>query len=278
MVAGGLIGVLGRRNAVRSARLVLNEARFDIPNDMASNGERLLQETVAAAWQRQPLVVLDVGANVGDWSNQLLAILARAGVSGCTLHVIEPAPQTAALLRTRLPRSDGRVSIEIHELALSSREGHQTLYVPEAGAGTSSLHCMTPEQRDNPCNTSVTVTTVDAFCARHGLEEITLCKTDVEGHDLEVLLGASELLASQRIGIWQFEYNWRWVMARRFLRDAFEIADAHGYRLGKLTPHGVEYYPRWSFELESFWEGNYVLCRPDWVERLPRVRWWNDPA
>jgi hypothetical protein len=35
-----------------------------------------------------------------------------------------------------------------------------------------------------------------------------------------------------------------------------------GYSLGKLTPRGVEFYPGWDAELETFVEGNYVACVP----------------
>ena len=60
----------------------------------------------------------------------------------------------------------------------------------------------------------------------------------------------------------QFEYNHRWILGRFFLRDAFELVQAFGYRVGKLTPRGVEFYPGWDPELETFVEGNYVACAP----------------
>ena len=72
----------------------------------------------------------------------------------------------------------------------------------------------------------------------------------------------------------QFEYNHRWVFARAYLRDAFDLLTGLGYRIGKLTPKGVEFYPGWDAELETFVEGNYVACEPRAAEALPAVRWW----
>ena len=65
---------------------------------------------------------------------------------------------------------------------------------------------------------------------------------------------------------------------RSFLRDAFELLGPLGYRLGKLTPHGVEFYPGWDAELETFVEGNYLACVPQVAERLPSVVWWKSAS
>jgi hypothetical protein len=117
-------------------------------------------------------------------------------------------------------------------------------------------------------------TTIDACAEDAGLGQIALVKIDTEGHDLAVLRGARKLLAEHRILAVQFEYNHRWIAARSFLRDAFDLLLPLGYRLGKLTPRGVEFYPGWDAELETFVEGNYVACLPQVAERLPPVAWW----
>jgi hypothetical protein len=103
-----------------------------------------------------------------------------------------------------------------------------------------------------------------------------LVKIDTEGHDLAVLRGARTLLAGQNIAVVQFEYNHRWVYARAFLRDAIGLLAGFGYRVGKLTPKGVEFYPGWDADLETFVEGNYVACAARAAESMPAVRWWKD--
>jgi hypothetical protein len=95
---------------------------------------------------------------------------------------------------------------------------------------------------------------------------------------MAVLRGARKLFAGQHIMAAQFEYNHRWIAARSFLRDAFELLTPLGYRLGKLTPDGVEFYPGWDAELETFVEGNYVACTAMTAERLPSVVWWESVA
>jgi hypothetical protein len=120
----------------------------------------------------------------------------------------------------------------------------------------------------------VATTTLDAFAADAELDHLTLVKIDTEGHDLAVLRGAQKLLAERRISVAQFEYNHRWIDARSFLRDAFDLFALHGYSVGKLTPKGIEFYPSWDAELETFVEGNYVACAAGIADLLPCVPWW----
>jgi hypothetical protein len=120
----------------------------------------------------------------------------------------------------------------------------------------------------------VITSTLDEYAERSEIARFALVKVDAEGHDLAVLRGARGLLAKHRIAVAQFEYNNRWTLGRFFLRDAFELVQAFGYRVGKLTPRGVEFYPGWDAELETFVEGNYLACAPAVAASLPSVPWW----
>ncbi len=116
---------------------------------------------------------------------------------------------------------------------------------------------------------------MECFVHEAGWDRIGLVKIDAEGHDLAVLRGGERLFAWKRVSIVQFEYSIRWVDARCFLRDAFELLQPLGYLIGKLTSKGVEFYPAWEPAGETFIEGNYVACVADIAVDLPSVRWWN---
>ena len=77
------------------------------------------------------------------------------------------------------------------------------------------------------------------------------------------------------IDLIQFEYSFRWINARHFLKDAFDFLIPLGYQIGKVTPQGIEFYEEWQPELESFKEGNYLACRGGLWDSFPKVRWWN---
>lgn len=261
---------VGRRPVVRAARFVLLRARLDVPNDMTTNGEHALQRCVIGLTEPgAPVPVIDVGANVGRWSAALLGAARRAGrLPDIELHAFEPSAHTYR----RLSGALAGCGVAMFQAGLSDRVGPATLHVAGAGAGINSLH--RPDGQAGLRTEEVAVTTLDQHARESGLDSVALVKIDTEGHDLAVLRGARELLAQQRIAVVQFEYNHRWIYGRSFLRDAFELLEPLGYRVGKLTPRGVEFYPCWDADLETFVEGNYIACLPAMAARLPAIAWW----
>jgi FkbM family methyltransferase len=258
----------GRRAVIRASRYVLLRARLDFPNDMTVNGERALQRWALDLAPGRLVHVADVGANVGRWSRSLLAQAAGAGCAhDVRLHAFEPDARAYA----RLEQSLAGTRAALNPVALSDRHGKAAFHVAGLAAGTNSLH----SPLSAPVTTeTVRTSTLDSYAAQAGVTGFALVKIDTEGHDLTVLRGARALLAEQRIAVVQFEYNHRWVYARAFLRDAFDLLAGSGYRVGKLTPKGVEFYPGWDADLETFVEGNYVACAPSVADGMPAVRWW----
>lgn len=254
--------VVGRARLAKLARLVNDEVRLDGENDMAVNGEAIVQK-VARVFAEP--VVLDVGAHYGEWSESLLA---QPGNTP-TLHAFEPSAHSAVKARDAI---GGRG--EVHLFALSDKPGAGSLLIVHEGAGSNSVVPFTDSERPSGEIEHIAFSTVDDFCAEHGIERVTLLKIDAEGHDLAVLRGAEEMLGKRAIDLIQFEYNLRWIDARVFLLDAFQLLEGHSYRLAKVTPRGIETYERWHHELEKFVECNYLAYLPERERDLPTIPWW----
>ena len=259
----------GRRAVIRAARYVLYRARLDYPNDPAVNGEQALQRwALQLIPNGEPVHVADVGANIGLWSRAMLSAAMTAGrAADLRLHAFEPDPRAFAQLAQALEGTPA----SLNTVALSDRPGAAPFHVVAPAAGTNSLHAAPGATLTRE---SVRTDTLDSYADWSGVARFALVKIDAEGHDLAVLRGARALLAAHRVAVVQFEYNHRWVFARSFLRDAFEFLAGLGYQAGKLTPRGVEFYPGWDADLETFVEGNYVACTPQVAECLPAIQWW----
>jgi FkbM family methyltransferase len=263
--------VLGRRTTVRIGRRLLAGARFEAANDMSTNGELVLQQAVMAA-AGSPVVVVDVGSHYGEWSGQLIEVAASApSRPQLELHVFEPTEFSFRQLGANLA-SPGTARVTLNRAAASSRSGTGTIIKPHEGAGSSSLGSHVGDESESLLE-EIELVTLDEYCAAKGVEAVALLKIDAEGHDLSVLEGASGLLARQAVQAVQFEYNWRWIPERKFLRDAFELLLGHGYELGKVTPLGLERHGSWAPEMESFQEANFAAVAPSaggwfrWFER-----------
>jgi FkbM family methyltransferase len=251
----------------RAGRKLYQYARREGPNHPAQNGEYWLLDAVVRRAAGSSLTLLDVGANVGDWTQQALGCLSRHARQG-SVHALEPAPGAHRHLAQRFA---GEPRVLVRSLALSDRSGTEPLYVVGELAGTNSL---VDQQIGSPV--PVAVTRLDDYLLEHAIERVALLKSDTEGLDLAVLRGGLGALGAGRIDAWQFEYNARWIHARAFLRDVFELVATRPYVLGKLFGNGIELFDAWHPELERYFETNFVLLRTGTsLERLGRLSRFN---
>lgn len=249
---------VARKLLWRVGRKMYAYARGDGQNDPRINGEYWLLEHVLKA-SPSPQVLLDVGANKGDWTAQALGLAETS--KEVHVHAFEPSLATRSMLTARFQES---VAVTVHPYALFETVGEATFYSSEDGAGTNSL---SPSSGSNV--EVVRLITIDRFLQRSGIETVSMVKIDAEGFDLLVLRGAEKSLHDGRIDIIQFEYNWRWLLNHACLRDVFDLISGKPYRFGKLVGNAVEFYDQWHFELDRFFENNYVLVRNDSNLRLP---------
>lgn len=184
----------------------------------SSNGETWLPSLLS----RTPTVV-DVGFHMGDFSHAVLAARPLGRIVA-----FEPAASIRRRYEERHRPVDDRITLE--SMAVSDAEGEFIFH--DDASEQNSLAEIDPTERT--VNYPVRTTTLDSYTANHGIEHVDLLKIDVEGYDLHVLQGAERLLADQRIDVFVFEYNFAWVLARRYLRDAVVFVATKPYRLFRL--------------------------------------------
>ena len=271
-LTGRLGDWIGRADLVRIGQCLCRLGRLDVPDEIASNGEGLVQEVLVAQASGVTTVV-DCGANTGEWSAALLSRFRRqSDVSTLCLYCFEPSNSTFQQLTANLACHAGSgVSIFPVRQALSERNGTATLYVVHEGAGRNSLVLNADEHQTSEV---VQVTTLTEFARHHNLERIDLLKIDAEGHDFEVLSGARGLIELGVIDVIQFEYNQRWIYAGHFLQEVFQLLADTDYAIGKVTPRGIQWSEGYDWRLESFVQGNWLACVPRLVSTFREAPRW----
>jgi FkbM family methyltransferase len=129
-------------------------------------------------------VTVDVGANCGLYTRQLARLSKQ-------VHAFEPSREMADLLRrTSAP------NVSVHEVALSDRNGNAELFIPQSESGPvhglASLEPQPPSPGQRLVSTHVPTARLDAVVDH----DVAFVKIDVEGHELNVLNGATELVES----------------------------------------------------------------------------------
>ncbi len=149
----------------------------------AADMMRALQDKI-----RGSHVCLDVGANIGIVS---VWMAQRAD----QVYAFEPASGNRQRMaeNLRVNRAD---NVEVIPVAVADRAGQMTLHL-HAGYGHHSLARVKTSPRIG--QESVPVVTLNEFCAERRIEQVDVLKIDVEGYEVEVLQGASDLLRERRI-------------------------------------------------------------------------------
>lgn len=151
-------------------------------------GRGSIEKRVFLSLVRRGSVVLDIGANRGDFT-ELFADL--AGTRGA-VHAFEPVPPTFAMLKTRV---GSRSNVHLHNIALGEIAGTATLHVPGEIDGQASLRthehgawAESAERQHHECR----MLALDEVARE--LPRLDFIKCDVEGAELLVLRGARETL------------------------------------------------------------------------------------
>lgn len=146
--------------------------------------------------------VVDVGANIGQWANALLELVAPE-----KLIMIEPGPAMFAQLREKF---GGRTNVELHNVAIGDRDGTTTLRMTRDSTGASILSPRAEMKELVGGNWTVErevecpMRTLDNLFA--ALPEVSLLKIDVQGYEKEALAGAAATLAKTRFLLIELNY------------------------------------------------------------------------
>lgn len=230
------------------------EAYENVGAEFSRNGEADLLRRLA------PLdfkTLVDVGANVGDWS-----MAASHNWPSAYVHAFEVAPTTFRELEARVSREALAPRVGLNNCGLGDRTAVQTMYYfpdhPE-------LTCDRPRHGGKAVVPfEATIVTGDEYAAAHGLTSIDFLKVDVEGAEHLVLKGFSQMLERSAIRCIQFEYGAFSIQTRVLLADYYERLAAR-YWIGKVFPSGVEFRD-YEWTDESFRFANFVCISRDWPE------------
>ena len=257
--------IFGRRLLARAGRFLYLGARRELTNSPDVNGEyaliRAVSQQIHGTASRH--ICFDVGANLGDWSAELLTAMDDTDV---ILYPFEPAPAQHAHISARLKAEIAIGRVIVQKLALAAAPGTTRFLVTGDDSGNNAI--ATSNAVVSGQSITVELDTVDRFCDRNALNMVTFIKVDTEGNDYNVIAGASHMLAAGAIGVLQFEYNWRWVAFGHMLREVFNAVERLDYAVAQVTQEGLEVHADWHPELERFFETNFALIRTDMLAGL----------
>jgi FkbM family methyltransferase len=226
----------------------------DYQFDSEINEQKLVRNTV-----KEGMTVFDVGAHLGKYT-KLFSLL--TGDKG-RVYAFEPAAGSFKKLALSLKELNC-TNVTLINKAIYSQNGKVVLHeFPEEFSAWNSLGWPKMQNPEDPTrlvpiekSSEVDAVTLDSFCQKHNINKIDYLKLDIEGAELEALIGTSNLLENKAIRYLQFEISEKMLQGLNTkAKFIFDFLNSKGYECHCIAPDG--HIGRISLESDSFYE-NYI--------------------
>ncbi len=201
--------------------------------------------------EKRPPIIFDVGANIGDYTMEIIKAIPHANV-----HVFEASKHTFCRLQENLATYDA----VLNNVAVGSECGEATLYYDRESSGLASLYKRQLDHFGIIMNQSetVSVTTIDAYCATNEIKHIDLLKMDIEGHEFAALKGANKMLDHKCIAAIQIEFGGCNIDSRTYFRDFWNLLHEN-YNVFRIMKDGFWPITKYTEKLEIFTTTNFLF-------------------
>jgi FkbM family methyltransferase len=233
----------------------LNRLYENRNHDIHSNGEKVVLEKISRI---NPSVIIDGGANVGDYS-----LMVNSIIPGCKVYSFEPVESTFSILKNNTGDISNIIAVNkglfkencSKEINLYVSNEHSSIYDIQ-GMGLNS------EEKQN-----IELIRGDDFLRENNLNIVDFLKLDIEGAEYDALLGFSESIEKGKIKIIQFEYGYINITTKKLLIDYYTFFETYGYTIGKVFPKYVE-FRKYDFKFEDFIGPNFIAVKNTEIELI----------
>jgi FkbM family methyltransferase len=212
-----------------------------------SNGEYTILKKVASA---KPKMIFDVGANIGHYAKLINDVLPEA-----TIHCFEPVSTTFESLVKNL---DGLGNENIHKVKKGFYKENKVLPINiYSGHELSSIFEIKGVAYSALRQESIDVIAGDTYISDNKIDHIDFLKMDLEGSEMDALIGLQNSLSQRKIRIVQFEYGYINITTKNLLADYYDFFKTFDFIIGKVYPQRVEFRD-YEFKHEDFIGPNFI--------------------
>lgn len=197
---------------------------------------------------------VDIGGNQGTYTEQIIK-----QAPSCDVVVFEPAKTNVEMLNLKFTNAP---NVKIEQCAVSNEIGDATLYSNEDGSGLASLTQRRLDHFGIDFNNTESIKTIkfeDYWKVELKSRNIDICKIDIEGHELDALMGFGE--AINHVSVIQFEFGGCNIDTRTYFQDFWYFFQENGFDLYRISPIGLIPIPRYRELDEFFSTTNYLAKR-----------------
>ena len=229
---------------------------FGNGGDFNKSGELNVLKYINEKFQKEKsLIIFDVGSNVGDYSKHLSSIFKTKA----TIHSFEPSKFTYKLF---LETTKNIQNIIPNNFGFSDTENSQLLYTNSDGSASASLYQRNLEDTGELMAKSeeIKLQTIDTYCKTNNIERIHFLKLDIEGHELQALYGAKQMISAKKIDFIQFEFGSCNIDSKTYFKDFYYLLK-DDYIIYRILKNGLFEIPKYKENYEIFFTINYLAVK-----------------
>ncbi|GAB3693541.1 FkbM family methyltransferase [Spirosoma flavus] len=220
-----------------------------------NSGEARVIDYIYKKLSKQECVtIFDVGANVGEY-----VILLERHFESASIYCFEPSINTYSKLLTNTKEFD---NIKYYNFGFGSHSEKVTLFSEKNESALASLYNRKLDHFNiemSYCE-EVDLRTVDEFCQDNFIDHIHFIKIDVEGHEIQVLQGAKQMIDAGKIDFIQFEFGGCNIDSKTYFQDFFyQLKDK--YTIYRIVQNGLHKIDAYREDYELFLTTNFLAER-----------------
>ena len=144
----------------------------------------------------------------------------------------------------------------LHNYGLGVKSETATLYKEGEYARISSLTELNVTHEEY--SETVSIRTLDDVIEEIGIKIIHLLKIDVEGHELDVILGGKKTIESGKVKAIQFEIGGSSIDTNTTFKDIFDYLTSYRFQIFLIKRRGLERIEYYDYMYEQYSTTNYL--------------------
>jgi len=226
----------------------LNRLYENRNHDIYSNGEMTVLKKISKI---NPSIIIDGGANVGDYSLMVTKIIPK-----CRVYAFEPVKSTFHKL-TENVREYSWISPVMSGLFKENCSMEINLFKADEHSSLYDIQGL-PEKSNQ--KETIKLIQGDDFMTGKSIDFIDFLKLDIEGAEYDALLGFENCIKNGKVRAVQFEYGYINITTKKLLIDFYNFFEANNYVVGKIFPKAVE-FRKYDFIYEDFIGPNFIAVK-----------------